>query len=549
MTLVRFTGIATLLFATACVTPKPAHFHGLARTYAGFDGYARDIQTSSEESQTWFDQGLQLLYGYNHDEAIRSFQEAARLAPEAPMPWWGVSYAAGLHINNPAMSPEKTQLAVHAAEQALLRIEAGAPAERALVRAVATRYELPNPEDRLFLDEAYADAMQTAWKQFPNDADVGALYAEALMNLQPWDLWTAEGEPKGRTLEIVAVLEHVLEIDPEHPGANHFYIHTVEASKTPERALDCANRLCAMVPGSGHLVHMPSHIYIRVGRYGDAADTNERAIAADQAYFATSPPPEFYSIYFLHNLHFLAYAAMMEGRPSVALAAARQIESEIPPPFLRGHVQVADSFMTTSLHVLIRFGRWEEILAEPEAPDWRLLSRAMRHYARGIAFAVTERTDKATEELAQLDALALTIPEDWVVLNNPVSSVLPIARAMLVGELRYREGREDEAFASLRTAVSLEDALAYDEPPGWMQPVRHALGALLLEAGRVAEAADTFRDDLEKHPSNGWAILGLEQAERLLGNTTRADALELELRQVWKRAEIRPRAACFCATR
>ncbi|MEX1024623.1 MAG: hypothetical protein WD226_06050 [Planctomycetota bacterium] len=543
------TTLACALLSAACTsTDSTASFHGPARMYDGFDGYARAIKTDSAACQRWFDQGLQLLYGYNHDEAIRSFQQAAKEDPEAPMPWWGVSYAAGLHINNPAMGSEKTTLAVAAAREARQRIGAATPVEAALVRAVSERYVDPNPEDRKHLDQAYADAMEVAWKQHPNDPDVGALYAESLMCLQPWDLWTNDGQPKGRALEIVDVLERVMAMDEDHPGANHFYIHTVEASPNPDRAVPAADRLRSLVPGSGHLVHMPSHVYIRVGRYGDAADANERAIAADERYFETAPAPDFYSLYFLHNVHFLAYATMMEGRPSVALAAARKIESDIPPEFLRAYVELADAFMTTPLHVMIRFGRWEEILAEPEAPDWRLLSRAVRHYARGVAFAATGRTEEARAELANFDRVATTIPDDWAVLNNPVDNVLPIARAMLVGELAYREGRLDDAFESLRQAVELEDELVYDEPPGWMQPTRHALGALLLEAGRPDEAAVVFHADLAKHPDNGWALLGLEQAERQLGNAAVADDHRARRAAVWQRAEIEPEAACYCAT-
>lgn len=539
--------ISSLLAATSCRSAPDGRDDGRARRYEGFGGYHRTISTNSPAAQEWFDQGLQLLYGFNHDEAIRSFRRAAKLDPKCAMAWWGVSYAHGLHINNPAMTEEQSKGGYEAAQRALGCVSSATPVEAALVRAVAERYAWPIPEDRKPLDVAYAAAMQRAWEAHQGDPDVGALFAESLMNLQPWDYWTVAGEPKGRALEIVATLERVLANSPQHPGANHFYIHAVEASHTPERAVPAADRLVALVPGSGHLVHMPSHIYTRVGRYGDAADTNERAIDVDRAYFKVAPPPRFYSLYFLHNVHFLAYAAMMEGRPEKALEAARRIEDEVPEDFLRDFVHIADGITSTKLHVLIRFGRWEDVLKVPKPEDRRFLSRAIRHYARGVAFSSLGRMDEANAELAAFDEVAAKVPENWSILNNPASVVLPIARAMLIGELRFREGRLDEAFASLRDAVVREDALVYDEPPGWMQPVRHALGALLLAAGRPAEAEAVYREDLAKNPENGWSLLGLEQALTALSRTDEARAIGERFKVAWKRAEVQPPASCYCA--
>ena len=304
--------------------------------YQGFTGYNRKITTNSEEAQRWFDQGIQLLYGFNHDEAIRSFEKAAELDPSCAMAWWGSAYARGLHINNPEMGEEQSRLAYEAAQKAVAALDTETPVEQALVRAVEKRYAWPVPEDRQPLDQHYADAMELVWHQFPDDPDVGALFAESLMNLQPWDLWTADEVPKGRTFEILAVLEGALAKSPHHPGANHFFIHAIEASPWPEKGLPSAERLKALVPGSGHLVHMPSHIFIRTGRYADATAANERAISADERYFSLAPPPDFYSIYFLHNIHFLAYAAMMEGRYEIAMDAARKIEKDVPPEFPTG---------------------------------------------------------------------------------------------------------------------------------------------------------------------------------------------------------------------
>ncbi|MGE4002890.1 MAG: hypothetical protein AB7I48_22065, partial [Planctomycetaceae bacterium] len=321
------------------------------KLYSGFSGYARAVTTDSAVAQQWFNQGIQLLYGFNHDEAIRSFEKAAEIDPTCAMAWWGAASARGLHINKPEMGEEQSRLAFEAAHKAIAALDHETPVEQALVRAVSRRYAWPAPKDRSALDQQYADAMEAAWHQFPDDADVGALFAESLMNLQPWDLWTADGAPKGRALEVLAVLERTLTKTPQHPGANHFYIHAIEASPWPELGTAAADRLADLVPGSGHLVHMPSHIYIRTGRYADGVDANERAIAADQAYFARAPKPEFYNIYFLHNVHFLAYAAMMEGRFAVAINAARKIEQTVPRDFLEKYVEMADGFMPTSLHV------------------------------------------------------------------------------------------------------------------------------------------------------------------------------------------------------
>jgi tetratricopeptide (TPR) repeat protein len=411
---------------------------------------------------------------------------------------------------------------------------------------VSKRYALPIPEDRAPLDKAYAEAMGEAWRAFPGDPDVGALYAESLMNLQPWDLWMKGGEPKGRTLEIVDVLERVLELQPDHPGANHFYIHAVEASHAPARAVPSAERLAALVPGSGHLVHMPAHIFARVGRWADASNSNEAAIAADRAYFAVAPKPEFYSLYYVHNLHFLAWSAMMEGRYEAALMAARELQRDIPEAFLRDWTHIADGFLPVTYHVLIRFGKWDAILAEPEPDDFQHTSRASRHYARGVALAALGRTAEAEAELDAFERAAANIPDDWKVGNNAAKEVMCVARHMLRGELAFREGRSDEAFTLLREAIELEDALAYDEPPGWMHPVRHALGALLLAEGRAAEAEGVYRDDLARYPENGWALLGLRQAVQAQGRTSDANALASRLGAAWARADVKPVASCYC---
>jgi tetratricopeptide (TPR) repeat protein len=347
-------------------------------------------------------------------------------------------------------------------------------------------------------------------------------------------------------MEIVSVLEAVLEAQPDHPGAMHFYIHAVEASQDPDRAVATADRLIDRVPGAGHLVHMPSHIYVRVGRYGDAADANEKAIAADRAYFEVAPEPGMYWLYYAHNLHFLAYSAMMEGRYETAIRAARDLERDIPEPFLREWAWIAEGIMPTTFHVMIRFGRWEEILKEPEPPEFRLVSRAVRRYARGIALSALGRTEEARREIEAFDAAIALVPEDWWIFNNKIDQVLPIARAMLEGELTFREGRLDYAFQVLRGGVAAEDALVYDEPPGWMLPVRHALGALLMSAERYEEAEDVYRADQRLNRDNGWSLLGLRLSLEAQGRHDEAAAIAPRVDEAWKRVEIRPTSSCLC---
>ena len=526
----------------ACASSESAK----ARIYPGFGAYTREVSTDSDEAQRWFDQGIQLMYGFNHDEAIRSFRAAAEADPECAMAWWGIAYANGLDINNSEITEDEAREAFTAAGEAAVHLARATPVEIALVDAIQARYEWPNPEDRAHLDQAYADAMHKAWQSFSDDPDVGALFAESLMNLQPWDYWEKDGAPKGRASEIVAALERAIALRPDHPGANHFYIHAIEASSTPELALPAADRLATLVPGAGHLVHMPAHIYARVGRYDLASDQNERAIEADKAYFELAPPPDFYSLYFVHNIHFLTYAAMMEGRYETAMAAGRELEAKIPQDFLEKNVSFADGFMPTPLHVMIRFGRFEDVLAEPEPPKFRKFSRAMRHYARGVALSALERPKEAREELAAFEKAAAAVPEDWKVGNNTADDVLAIARHMLQGELLYREGDHEAAFSTLRDGVRLEGELVYDEPPGWLQPVRHALGALLLASGRAEEAEAVYREDLAANAENGWSLTGLERALLAQGKGDEVAEVRRRRDQAWSRTDVSPTSSCYC---
>ncbi len=516
------------------------------RLYEGFDRYARPVATSSPRAQEFVDQGLQWLYGFNDDEAIRCFREAARLDPDCAFAWWGVAYACGINVNDPVMSEAESRLAWEALGKAVALREGATPVERELIDALARRYASPPPDDHRPLEESYAAAMEQVWRRNPNDADVGALYAESRMNLQPWDYWTIEGAPKGRAEEIVSTLERVLQLDPDHPGALHYYIHAVEASKTPGRAEAAADRLAHLVPGSSHLTHMPSHIYGRLGRYQDAADVNARAVAADRKYLATAPEQDYYGMYIAHNLHFLAYASMMEGRFEAAIQAARELETLVPATFMERYPQIADGWAAAAPHVLVRFGRWDEILDLPDYPEKRPVSRAMRRYARSIACSALGRTEEARREIAAFEEIAKTVPLDWTIGFNPAHAVFPLARKMMLGELRFREGAHDEAFALLREAIALEDAMVYDEPPSWLQPIRHALGALLMAAGRNAEAEAVYEQDLARNPRNGWALLGLEKARRAQRDTEGLDELVRLRKRSWSRADCSPTSSCFC---
>ncbi len=551
VSLVSLFGLSTLL--AACSTapagapaPREPATAESARLYDGFEGFARTVSTSSPLAQTYVNHGLQWLYGFNDDEAIRCFREAVRLDPSCAFAWWGIAYAAGINVNDPVMSEQESRVAAEALTQAIAHRGHASPVERELIDALEQRYAWPTPEDPAPYEQAYAAAMEQVWKRHPSDPDVGALYAESRMNLQPWDYWTIEGAPKGRAQEIVATLERVLELDPNHPGALHYYIHAVEASKTPERAEAAADRLAHLVPGSSHLTHMPSHIFARLGRYPDAADANARAVAADRKYLAVAPEQDYYGLYIAHNLHFLAYASMMEGRFDTAMQAAREMETQVPATFMERYPQIADGWTAAAPHVLVRFGRWEDILALPEYPKNRPISRAMRAYARSIACSALGRTEQSRREIAAFEDIAKTVPLDWTIGFNPAHAVFPLARKMMEGELLFREGDHDEAFRLLREAVELEDRLTYDEPPSWLQPIRHALGALLMAAGRASEAESVYEEDLAKNPKNGWALLGLEKAKRLQRDTEGLDEIVRMRKRAWSRADVSPTSSCYC---
>lgn len=504
------------------------------------------IRTASAVAQARFDEGLAWCYAFHHDEALRCFTAAAAADPACAMAQWGIAYASGPHINNMAMSPELAQRAHAAAERARELASSSSPLEQALIAAIGARYAWPAPDDRKQLDEAYARSMRSVYAAHGDSPEVAVLFAEALMDLRPWDLWTADGEPQPGTDEITAVLERVLAAHPSHPQACHLYIHAVEASRTPERAVAAAERLGTLAPAAGHLVHMPSHTFVRVGRYEEAAEQNRRGIAADRAIVARTGRVGFYEVYRAHNHHFLAYAAMFTGRDEEAIAAARALVAELPADVVQAMPQFLEAFLAVPFHALVRFGRWQQVLAEPELPAWQKGTRAVRHYARGIALAALGRQAEAEAEQLAFAAAVAEVPADWLHGNNPVRTVLAIGEAFLAGEIAFRGGDHERAFAELRTAVVRSDALRYDEPWGWMMPPRHALGALLLEAGRAAEAAVVYREDLVQHPHNGWALHGLAECQRRLGEADAAMATNAAFERAWSTATVRIGASCFC---
>jgi tetratricopeptide (TPR) repeat protein len=412
------------------------------------------------------------------------------------------------------------------------------PAEQAYIAALATRYSADPGASRAALDTAYSVAMRKLWKRYPADADAGALFAESLLDLNPWNQWTRDGKPNPGTPEAVATREAVLTRQPRHPGANHFYIHAVEASDDPARALAAAKRLEALVPGAGHLVHMPSHIYARTGRYADALERNKVAAAVDEKYIAEQKPQGVYPLmYYNHNIQFIWFSAMMEGRSAEALAAARKITGNVPGEMI-AQMPMLELVPPYPVMTLVRFGRWDEALAEPLPPPSQRYASGLYHYARGVAFAAKGQRESAAAELDSLRAAAALVPADMLISINRATLLLRVAALALAGEIAARSGETESAVARLREAVAAEDDLHYDEPPTWCYPVRHTLGAVLLKAGRAKEAEAVYRDDLRRHPGNGWSLLGLSQALSAQGHTADAKAVDAHYRKAWSNADV-----------
>jgi len=507
--------------------------------------YHHPITTKSAKAQQYFDQGLRFVYGFNHDEAIRAFKEAARLDPKCAMAYWGIAYALGPNYNLP-LDDERNQAAFAALGRAVALAPHASKREQAYIAALAKRYSLAPDADRKTLDRSYADAMRALARKYPDDLDAATLYAESLMDLRPWDLWTSDGQPQPGTLEIVETLEAVLAKDPNHPGANHYYIHAVEASPHPERGLASAARLKSLVPGAGHLVHMPAHIYMRVGRYADAADANTQAIAVDRVYLERVKPEGVYPMmYYPHNIHFLWAAASMEGRSEEAIRSGREVAGGVTEEMVR-EMPMVEYYAPTGYFALVRFGRWEDMLREPEPPETMPYVRGMWHYGRGLAFAATNRLDDADAEQARVAAAAAETPRDRIIGDNtPAAQVLQLASEVLAGEIAFRRGESDAAVRHLNEAVRMQDQLPYTEPPPWYYPVRQSLGAVLLAGGRPAEAEAVYVEDLKRNPENGWSLYGLAQSLRAQQKNDEAAAADARFRQAWGRADITLTASRF----
>jgi len=514
--------------------------------YYDIGDFHYSVTTDSEEAQTWFNRGLAMCHGFNHEEAVRCFERAVAADPGMPMAYWGMAYAWGPNINNMEIEADQMAQAELAIRLARLHSQGANDLERELIAALAERYAMPVPEERRPLNEAYANAMREVYQRHSDDALVASLFAESLMNLSPWKYWSPEGEPAPETPEIVEVLERGLEQAPDHPMLCHLYIHAVEASPNPEKALPAADRLGDVMPGVGHLVHMPSHIYVQVGDYASTIDSNLRAIEADREFLKREGPYNFYTLYRIHNYHFVVYGAMFDGQSELALTKARELVEQVPEEMLREQIDFLDAFIPTALHVLVRFGRWEDILEEPEPADYLPVTRSIWHYTRGLAYAALGQVDQAEAEQQSFEEVRDTVPETSYLFQNPSLSILEIAEEMLAGEIAYRQGKFEKAFKHLRRAVELDDGLNYDEPWGWMQPARHALGALLMEQGQYEQSEAVYREDLRRHPNNPWALHGLAESLAKQGMTSDAAECRARFKTSAQRSDVTIDRSCFC---
>ena len=511
-----------------------------AQLFDGLGGFHRKVSSDSADAQRYFDQGMRLLWGFNHDESTRSFARAAELDPKCAICLWGVALTVGPNYNQPMMAQPRAQVAWDSLQQAVRLASGASQAEQALITALGKRYAGPvalDPSNEAPLLEAYAQAMRAAAKQFPADDDVQTLAAEALMNVNAWKLWGRDGKPAAGTLEIVATLEAVLARNPQHPGANHYYIHALEASPHPEKALAAAERLAPMAPAAGHLVHMPAHILQRVGRYEEAAEANRKAAAADTAYFGKTRPPDYYPYYLGHNYQFLAYATAMEGRKAETLDAVRHLREAVPESLMLGMAGI-DWYGAEEYMAMVRFGLWDELLAAPAPnPQLKVLTGGYL-FGRTLALAAKGRQADAEQTLVQLERLNAEVPADAPAGLSGAKDVLAIAVLLAKGRLAASAGRTNEALRLYADAVAREDALAYDEPADWFFPARHLLGAELMKAGLAAAAEAVYREDLKRNPDNGWSLFGLAQALTAQHKDREAKQAEARFRTAWQHADI-----------
>jgi tetratricopeptide (TPR) repeat protein len=541
--------------------------------YYDLGDHGRPISTSSPDAQLWFDRGLVWTYAFNHEEAVRCFEKAIEFDPDCAMAYWGIAYASGPNYNKPWEAFDEVDLsqtvskAYAATAEATARTANVTPAEAALIGALQARYPSPDPsEDHSIWNDDYADAMREVYRDHNDDLDVATLFSDALMNRTPWALWDLDsrGPAEGAsTTEAVAVLEKALE-DPRsrtHPGVLHMYIHLMEMSPHPEQALRAGDWLRGLVPDGGHLQHMPTHIDVLCGHYDRVVESNTQAIIADRRFLEREGSMNFYSLYRSHDYHFKLYGAMFLGQLEAAREAADEMIATIPAELLEVQVPpMADwleGFVSMKMHVLIRFGKWHEIIDAtlPEDQELFCVTTAMMHYAKGVALAATGRVEEAEEQRRLFRAAVGRVPDTRYVFNNSCLDILAIASEMLDGELEYRKGNHDTAFAHLRRSIELDDNLPYDEPWGWMQPTRHAYGALLLEQGHVEQAEAVYRADLGlddtlarayQHPDNVWSLHGFHECLTRLGKHEEAQMIEQRLDLAVARADVPIEASCYC---
>ncbi|MEM7278215.1 MAG: tetratricopeptide repeat protein [Pseudomonadota bacterium] len=517
---------------------------GGAPLFYGMGDFHREITTNDPAAQRYFDQGMVLAFGFNHAESIRSFKAAQKIDPSCAMCFWGEALATGPNINvtskgKAVMSDADRQSAFAAIKKAKSLASAASKAERKLINALGQRYNGKPDTDRDPLDHAWAAAMRDYVADYPEDNDAAAIYAEAWMNTMPWDYWSASGEPKPATVEVIVTLESILERDPKHPLALHLYIHAVEASANPGRAEKAADTLAHLVPGSGHLVHMPAHIYWRVGRYHDAAEANIRAASVDEEYIAQCNAQGFYpALYYPHNIHFLWAASSMQGRSSVAIPAARKVAANVRLEQIEQFPTV-EFFQTIPLLSLVQFGRWDEVLAEPRPPESLDYSTAIWHYARGTAFAAKGELKAALDARQSLVPLRDSVQISFLDSSDyPASALLSIADNLLLGDIAMAKDKPADAVEFYQKAVAAQDTLPYTEPPFWYYPTRQSLGKALLAAGRNSEAESVYRTDLEHYPLNGWSMYGLMQALNAQGKKDEAAKVNETFAKVWAMADV-----------
>ena len=524
-------------YAKDARTEQPAADGRMAPRLQSLGSHKFPVTTKSADAQKYIDQGMNLAYGFNHAEAGRAFAEAARLDPRCAMAYWGQALVLGPNINAP-MDPGDEAKALTMVGQALALRSGASPRERGYIEALAKRYEGKH-ERRIACDSAYAEAMREHARRFPTDLDAQALWAEAAMDLRPWNYWRPDGSPYPGTLDIRSRLEDVMAKDPRHPGALHYYIHLLEPTPEAYKAEPAADRLLALMPAAGHMVHMPSHIYQRVGRYAESARSNELAIAADEDYITQCRAQGLYPMaYYPHNIHFLWFAATMQGRSSTAIAAAKKTASQVSDSALAA-IPLLAGFRVTPWYALTRFGKWDEMLAEPAPPPSNRFLTGTWAYARGLALLGKHRRDEAAKMLDTVQAIAADSSLNFTLFSpNTAKAILSVAPEMLAGEMEAARGNHEAAVAHLQRAVMLEDALVYTEPEEWHYPPRQALGAELLAAGRPREAEVIYWQELRKHPENGWSLFGLAQAQAAQGHAEQAADTRARFQKAWAQADI-----------